>query len=414
MSDTVAFALVVVQHPDDEHFCLVHEKERRGWWLPGGGVDAGQTFAEAAVREAEEEAGVVCVLTGVLRVETHCPASGRLRVIFHARPVDASLPLKGKADHHSRGARWVTVAELDAIESGSPVPGVDPETCYLRGREPHDWFHYLARGGAVYPLAALEMLRHGSVAEWSGPGDPPRAVYGTTFGIAVACVRDGLVAVTSSGSLPTLAAPRRRPLHLSALDFARSIGGGGLMGVAHVRHILDVRSSDPGRHACHLEVTYAASWDAPAAPQGCSWIPIEGLGRRVVVAHNNAALRAFFEGLAAEGWICRFFEKTVVDEVVAALASLDGALLVCASNFPLDRLARGSRALVWSKAAASDPAERARLLSDGAAFVAWDADPTPDNLSALRAEIKRLSYPRLGPVQAFSMIDDEGVPPTAA
>ena len=35
---TVAFSLVVVQHPVDGTYCLVHEKDNRGWWLPGGGI----------------------------------------------------------------------------------------------------------------------------------------------------------------------------------------------------------------------------------------------------------------------------------------------------------------------------------------------------------------------------------------
>lgn len=38
---------------------LVKHTYLAGWWLPGGGVDRGETTQAAAVREAEEEAGVV-------------------------------------------------------------------------------------------------------------------------------------------------------------------------------------------------------------------------------------------------------------------------------------------------------------------------------------------------------------------
>ena len=44
-----AYALVHVEHPQTEKkFALVHEKDDRGWWYPGGGVDMGQTLTEAA------------------------------------------------------------------------------------------------------------------------------------------------------------------------------------------------------------------------------------------------------------------------------------------------------------------------------------------------------------------------------
>ena len=36
----VAFALGVVEHPSRPEWALVHEKQTRGWWLPGGGIFA--------------------------------------------------------------------------------------------------------------------------------------------------------------------------------------------------------------------------------------------------------------------------------------------------------------------------------------------------------------------------------------
>jgi 8-oxo-dGTP pyrophosphatase MutT (NUDIX family) len=138
-SPVVAFSLCVVEHAPEPpapgsadadsppRFVLVHEKQVRGWWLPGGGVDAGQTLQEAAVclvrsvrsrrtppavresspnpncamnqvREAEEEAGCAIELTGVLRVE-YAHDYGRLRVIWAGAWADLAGVLSSHSPH---------------------------------------------------------------------------------------------------------------------------------------------------------------------------------------------------------------------------------------------------------------------------------------------------------------------------
>ncbi len=49
----------VLVRDDTGRVLLGRHSYLRGWYLPGGGVDAGETLAEAALRELREEAGIV-------------------------------------------------------------------------------------------------------------------------------------------------------------------------------------------------------------------------------------------------------------------------------------------------------------------------------------------------------------------
>lgn len=131
------FALVVVKRGSE--FLVIQERKfDQTFYVPGGRVDAGETFTQAAVRETKEEAGIDVVLEGLLRLE-HSP--GRLRAVFLARPAVPDAPLKSVADEHSLGARWVTRNELDKLA--------------LRGDEVRSMFEYVALGGHVSPMSTL-------------------------------------------------------------------------------------------------------------------------------------------------------------------------------------------------------------------------------------------------------------------
>jgi mutator protein MutT len=53
------------------------------WVFPGGFVDRGEHPEEAAVREAEEEAGVGVTLEGLLGIYSHPPGSPVILVVYH-------------------------------------------------------------------------------------------------------------------------------------------------------------------------------------------------------------------------------------------------------------------------------------------------------------------------------------------
>eukprot|EP01137_Pigoraptor_chileana_P030420 Opistho-2@1416 len=134
------FALVVCQRKSDGKFIAVNETNARGWWLPGGTVETGESFEQAALRETFEEAGARVRLEGVLRVEqTVIEDRIRMRVIYYARPIDEATPLKSVADKESDGAQWVSGAELRTLGK-------------IRSSELPDWIEYVESGGVVYPL----------------------------------------------------------------------------------------------------------------------------------------------------------------------------------------------------------------------------------------------------------------------
>jgi ADP-ribose pyrophosphatase YjhB (NUDIX family) len=105
------FALVVVRR--GHRFLLTQERKYgSSWSVPGGRVEAGETLAEAAVREVFEETGVPIRLDGVLRVEHTPNESGvRVRILFAGSPIDDTEP-KTMADDESLGAAYLTLEEI--------------------------------------------------------------------------------------------------------------------------------------------------------------------------------------------------------------------------------------------------------------------------------------------------------------
>jgi 8-oxo-dGTP pyrophosphatase MutT (NUDIX family) len=137
---TWCFALAVVRKGD--RFLIVHERKHgERWYLPAGRVEPGETFADAAIRETLEEAGIAIRIDGILRVE-HTPTDdgARMRAVFVARPTD-DRPPKHTPDDDSLGAAWVTLAEL------AHYP--------LRGDEVRELFAHVQAGARIYPPELL-------------------------------------------------------------------------------------------------------------------------------------------------------------------------------------------------------------------------------------------------------------------
>ena len=137
---TWCYAPVVVRR--GAQFLVVEERGHGGgFYLPAGGVEPGERFEEAALRETREEAGLDVILEGIVRVEYRpVPDGARMRVLFVARPVDDTPP-KSRPDEHSLGARWVTLDELATLPQ--------------RGDEIMALVRHVESGGQIFPLSAL-------------------------------------------------------------------------------------------------------------------------------------------------------------------------------------------------------------------------------------------------------------------
>ena len=64
----LGIALIICRNPLTGKYLAVYEKNKT-WWVPGGRVDAPESFSDGARRECIEEAGINVELKGILRIE---------------------------------------------------------------------------------------------------------------------------------------------------------------------------------------------------------------------------------------------------------------------------------------------------------------------------------------------------------
>lgn len=82
MKDVRAAGGVIVR---DGLVCVVHRPHRADWSLPKGKLDRGESFEDAALREVQEETGLVCTLGEEFPATEYHDQKGRPKVVRYWR-----------------------------------------------------------------------------------------------------------------------------------------------------------------------------------------------------------------------------------------------------------------------------------------------------------------------------------------
>ncbi len=130
-------ARVVLLDPHDRVLLMRYDQpppNGRHWATPGGGVDAGEDYPAAALRELAEETGWtdIVLMREVLRRSYEMAYAGRMVVqderLYLARTGEAQREIRGVAAMHATDGiaawRWWTLAELDATAEQIWPPGL--------------------------------------------------------------------------------------------------------------------------------------------------------------------------------------------------------------------------------------------------------------------------------------------------
>ncbi len=101
---------------------LIRRSDNENWALPGGGVDIGESLAQAGGRETREESRIDCEITGLSGIYTDpghvilYTSNGEVRqefsIVLTARPAGGALAVSPETSE----VRWVPRDELSSYQ----------------------------------------------------------------------------------------------------------------------------------------------------------------------------------------------------------------------------------------------------------------------------------------------------------
>lgn len=108
----------VVVANDAGEILLIRRSDNGNWALPGGAIDLGESVAQAAIRETNEETGIDCEVTGLVGIYTDpkhiilYTSNGEVRqefsIVLIARPTGGTPT----PSDESTEVRWVPSSEI--------------------------------------------------------------------------------------------------------------------------------------------------------------------------------------------------------------------------------------------------------------------------------------------------------------
>ena len=112
----------VVVVNDDGDILLIRRTDNDNWALPGGAIDLGESVAQAAIRETQEETGITPEIIGLVGIYTdprhviHYTSNDEVRQEFSI--VLTGRPLAGRPtpSDESREVRWVPAADIGTCQ----------------------------------------------------------------------------------------------------------------------------------------------------------------------------------------------------------------------------------------------------------------------------------------------------------
>lgn len=94
----------------------------RQWSIPGGGVDAGESYAEAAIREVREEVGIE--LSAVTLIGTYTQSIQYKNDTVHCFMAEVDSADFSIDEFEVSAARWFSLAEIESMDVAASVPRI--------------------------------------------------------------------------------------------------------------------------------------------------------------------------------------------------------------------------------------------------------------------------------------------------